>query len=86
MYLHKTEDVNTKKVKQLKIQYVYLAIDKRAIQAKCRKCKSFGRIAFASIFEKCNISFEPQGYISFAPKNKIVHLRHFPSNIYVNVD
>jgi len=30
-----------------------------------------GRIAFAPIFEKCNISFAPQGYTSFAPKNKI---------------
>jgi hypothetical protein len=30
MYLHKTEDVNTKKVKQLKTQYVYLTINRKA--------------------------------------------------------
>jgi hypothetical protein len=29
-----------------------------------------GRIAFAPIFEKCNLSFAPQGYISFAQKKK----------------
>jgi hypothetical protein len=45
-----------------------------------------GRIAFAPIYEKCNLSFAPQGYISFAPKNKNFQLRHFPGNIYVNVD
>ena len=44
MYLHKTEDVNTKKVKQLKIQYVYLTINRKATLAAtciCGKCKSF---------------------------------------------
>jgi hypothetical protein len=41
MYLHKTEDVNIKKVKQLKIQYVYLAINMRATPTICGKWKSF---------------------------------------------
>ena len=41
MYIHKTEDVNIKKVKQLQTQYVYLAINRRATPAICRKCKSF---------------------------------------------
>jgi len=45
-----------------------------------------GRIEFVPIFEKCSISFAPQGYISFAPKNLNFHLRHLPGNIYVNVD
>jgi hypothetical protein len=35
------EDVNTKKVKQLQTQYVYLAINRRATTAICGKCKSF---------------------------------------------
>ena len=41
MYLHTTEDVNTKKVKQLKTQYVYLAINRKATPAICGKSKSF---------------------------------------------
>jgi hypothetical protein len=36
MYLHKTEDINIKKVKQLQTQYVYPAI--------CGKCKAFKHI------------------------------------------
>ena len=42
MYLHKTEDVNTKKVRQLKTQYVYLTINRKATPATCicGKCKS----------------------------------------------
>ena len=43
MYLHKTEDVNTKKVKQLQTQYVYLTINRKATPAICicGKYKSF---------------------------------------------
>jgi hypothetical protein len=43
MYLHKTEDVSTKKVKQLQTQYVYLTINRKATPATCicGKCKSF---------------------------------------------
>ena len=44
MYLHKTEDVNTKKVKQLQTQYVYLTINRKATLTAtciCGKCKSF---------------------------------------------
>ena len=40
-----------------------------------------GRIAFAPTFEKCNISFAPQGYISFAPKNKKNYLCHFAEDV-----
>ena len=40
MYFHKTEDVNTKKLKQLKTQNVDLAINS-ATPAICGKCKSF---------------------------------------------
>jgi hypothetical protein len=41
MDLHKTEDVNTKKLKQLKTQYVYLTINRKATPTICGKCKSF---------------------------------------------
>jgi hypothetical protein len=44
MYLHKTEDINIKKVKQLQTQYVYLAINRRATPAICGKCKAFKHI------------------------------------------
>ena len=41
MYFHKTEDVNTKKVKQLKTQYVHLTINRKATPATCKSFKHF---------------------------------------------
>ena len=43
MYFRNTEDVKTKKVKQLKTQYACLTINMKATPATCicGKCKSF---------------------------------------------